>query len=213
MGAESDWQPPDDASARPGERPADKDERQPFPGAMGPPNLSPPPRLSAQPHYRGPRVMPPTGPALMAPPVGAPTHLPPPPTGLLFPPPPPRPQTVPGPWQGALKPPVFVVPPLPRVPIRPVYREPLPVRSGRVWAGAGAAALWMLLFGLQASTIRAYAWITIAAALVALGAAGILAKFGDRGVAVGVAISSGIGLSVAGLFGAFQAFSGHWILW
>jgi hypothetical protein len=219
MGAESDWQPPDDTSARPANGPANApangDDRQPFPGAMGPPNLSPPPRLSAQPHYRGPRVLPPTGPALMAPPSGTPTYLPPPPPGVIFPPPPPppRPHVVPGAWQGALKPPVFVVPALPRVLERPTYREPLPVRSGRVWAGAGAAALWMLLFGLQASTIRAYAWITIAAAVVALGAAGILAKFGDRGVAVGVAISSGIGLSVAGLFGAFQAFSGHWILW
>src|SRR6185437_9119178 len=168
-----------------------------------------------QPHYRGPRVMPPSGPALMAPPIGTPSTLPPPPAGLVFPPPPPPPsaRTVPGAWQGALKPPVFVVPALPRVPIRPTYREPLPVRSGRVWAGAGVGSLWMLLFGLQAGTVRTYAWITIFAAAIALGVAGLLARFGDRGVAVGVAIASGIGLSVAGLFGMFQAFSGHWILW
>jgi hypothetical protein len=159
--------------------------------------------------------MPPTGPALMAPPVGTPSRLPPPPTGMLFPPPPPPAgaRVMPGAWQGALKPPVFVVPALPRVPIRPTYREPLPVRSGRVWAGAGVGSLWMLLFGLQSSSIRAYAWITIFAAVIALGVAGLLARFGDRGVAVGVAIASGIGLSVAGLFGLFQAFSGHWILW
>jgi hypothetical protein len=210
--ADADWQPPDDAPARPanGAEPA----RQPLPGAMGPPTLGPPPRLSAQPHYRGPRVLPPSGPALMAPPMGTPATLSPPPNGMVFPPPPPmRSQPVPGAWQGALKPPVFVVPGLPRAPERPVYREPLPVRSGRVWAGAGVAALWMLLFGLQASTIRMYAWITIVVAAIALGVAALLARFGDRGVAVGVAITSGIGLAVAGLFGAFQAFSGHWILW
>jgi hypothetical protein len=118
-----------------------------------------------------------------------------------------------GAWQGALRPPVFVVNPPPRPPDRPTYREPMPVRSGRVAAGAGVGALWMLLFGAQAGTVRAYAWLTIVAAAIALGAIAVLARFGDRGVAVGAAAATGLGLSIVGLIGAIQAFDGHWLLW
>jgi hypothetical protein len=118
-----------------------------------------------------------------------------------------------GAWQGAVKPPSFVAPVPSRMPARPTYREASPVRSGRVWAGLGVGSLWMLLFGIQAGTIRAYAWLTIVAAVLALVVAAVLARFGDRGVAVGVAVSSGLGLTLAGIFGAVLAFEGHWILW
>lgn len=115
-----------------------------------------------------------------------------------------------GQWQGALKPPAFVRPSA----VRPTYREPFPVRSGPVWAGLGAGALWMLLFALQGtSSSRAYAWFTIVGGLLAWAAAMLLARLGDRGVAVGVAIASGIGVSIAGLVVVIEAFSGHWILW
>jgi hypothetical protein len=130
----------------------------------------------------------------------------------LYPPPPPPPPGHSGAWQGAIKPPVFVVG-NGRAPERPTYREPLPVRSGRVWAGAGVAALWMLLFGVQASSVRAYAWITIVAAVLAWCVAAVLARFGDRGAAVGIAISTCLGVTVVGVIGAVQAFHGHWILW
>jgi hypothetical protein len=120
---------------------------------------------------------------------------------------------MPGAWQGAVKPPTFVAPVPGRMPERPTYRESLPVRSGRVWAGLGVGALWMLLFGIQAGSLRTYAWLTIVAAALALTVAAVLARFGDRGVAVGVAVSSGLGLALAGIFGAVLAFGGHWILW
>jgi bacteriorhodopsin len=71
------------------------------------------------------------------------------------------------------------------------------VRVGPVMAGAGVAAGWLLLIGLLASSARMYAWFTIGAAAVAGVVAGLLARSGDRGVAVGVAISTGFGLAIA----------------
>jgi hypothetical protein len=118
-----------------------------------------------------------------------------------------------GAWQGALRPPVFMVNPPARRLERPTYREPLPVRSGRVAAGAGVGALWMLLFGAQAGTARAYAWLTIVAAAIAWGAIAVLARFGDRGAAVGAAAATGVGLAIAGLVVGIQALGGHWLLW
>ncbi|HET6213824.1 MAG TPA: hypothetical protein VFE14_13250, partial [Micromonosporaceae bacterium] len=49
----------------------------------------------------------------------------------------------------------------PAGPPRPRYREPHPVRGGAVALGMGVTALWMLLFGLLATSIRGYGWITI----------------------------------------------------
>ena len=118
-----------------------------------------------------------------------------------------------GAWQGALRPPVFVVNQPARRLERPVYREPLPIRGARVWAGAGLGVLWMLLFGAQASSARAYAWLTIVAAVIAWCAIAVLAKFGDRGAAVGAAAATGLGLSIAGLVVGIQALGGHWLLW
>jgi hypothetical protein len=127
---------------------------------------------------------------------------------------PPRPGPVPtGAWQGALRPPVFVVNQGTRPTERPVYREPLPVRGGRVASGAGVGALWMLLFGIQAGTARAYAWLTIVAAVIAWVAIAVLARFGDRGAAVGAAAATGLGVAIAGLVVLIQAFGGHWLLW
>ena len=50
---------------------------------------------------------------------------------------------------------------------RPAYREVLPARPGAILAGAGAGALWMLLFGLLGRDARSYCWWTISAAIVA----------------------------------------------
>jgi hypothetical protein len=118
-----------------------------------------------------------------------------------------------GAWQGALRPPVFVVNQAVRAPERPTYREPLPVRRGRVAAGAVMGAFWMLMFAAQASTAGVYAWLTIVAAMTAWGAAALLARFGDRGAAVGVAAVSGVGLAVAGLVVAINLAGGDWLLW
>ena len=114
-----------------------------------------------------------------------------------------------GSWQGALRPPVFRV-----TKPRPTYREALPVRAPMVWAGAGAGALWMLLFGLMMTgSARGYVWITLVAGILAWAAAAILARFGDRGVAVGVAAASGAAVAIAGIVVAYRLAGGVWLLW
>jgi hypothetical protein len=101
----------------------------------------------------------------------------------------------------------------PSGPPRPTYREPLAIRPSAVLTGAGAGALWMLLFGLLASTGRAYVWLTISAGALAWLTALALARMGDRGVAVGVAISSGLGVAIAGIVVLARMVGGHWLLW
>jgi hypothetical protein len=96
---------------------------------------------------------------------------------------------------------------------RPIYREPMPVRTGAVFLGAGAGALWMLLFGLLAHTARAYAWWTVIAGVCAWAAAFVLARVGDRGIAVGVAIASGLSVGIAFSVVMAQWIHGTWILW
>src|SRR5262249_48911663 len=110
--------------------------------------------------------VPPGRPSLPAPPVRRPAplritlppHIAPPPPP---PPPPPARECWPG---GTVRGPGGLIP---AGPPRPIYREPGPVRFGPVLAGAGAAGLWMLLFGLLASTPRGYAWLTFSAGTLA----------------------------------------------
>lgn len=80
-------------------------------------------------------------------------------------------------------------------------------------AGAGAAGLWMLLFGLLATTARSYAWLTFGAGIAAWISALALARLGDRGVAVGVALSTSVGVAIAGIVVIAQWSHGHWLLW
>lgn len=82
-------------------------------------------------------------------------------------------------------------------PPRPVYREPHPIATMPLLAGMGAAMLWCALFGLIGRDLFSYAWWTVLAAALAWAVSIVLAVLGDRGVAVGVAIVSGIALSVA----------------
>jgi hypothetical protein len=97
---------------------------------------------------------------------------------------------------------------------RPVYREPHPVRSGNVVVGAGAAAAWFVVFGLIDTTLRGYAYWTLIAGVVAWVTAAVLARVGDRGVAVGVAAAAGVGWSVAAIAVAVGwAANGDWPLW
>jgi hypothetical protein len=97
--------------------------------------------------------------------------------------------------------------------LRPIYREPLPSRPGSVVIGAGAGALWMLLFGLLGHNARSYCWWTIGAAFAAWGAAVVLARSGDRGIAAGAAMSSGVGLAIAMSVVVTHWIGGHWLLW
>jgi hypothetical protein len=72
----------------------------------------------------------------------------------------------------------------------------------------------MLVFGLLAGTLRAYAWWTTLAATMGWLVSLALARYGDRGVAVGVAISTGLAMSIAAVAVAARwAASGDWPMW
>ncbi|HET8640586.1 MAG TPA: hypothetical protein VFM37_01545 [Pseudonocardiaceae bacterium] len=102
----------------------------------------------------------------------------------------------------------------PSRPPRPSYREPHQVRAGAVAAGLSTGALWMLLFGLLATSVRSYGWWTLAAGAAAWVMALVLVRYGDRGVAVGVAVAVGIGWVVAGaVLVAAWAARADWPLW
>jgi hypothetical protein len=101
----------------------------------------------------------------------------------------------------------------PSGPPRPIYREPLPVRPGSVSLGVVAGLLWMMLFGLLASSARGYAWLTLGSGVVAWLVALVLARLGDRGAAVGVAMASAVGIAVAVLVVLARALGGQWLLW
>lgn len=127
-----------------------------------------------------------------------------------------------GPWPDAATPPPGWLPPQSRAPgdpfaersSRPHIREPYPVVTGALLAGLGAGLLWMVIFGSLGRDLPGYAWWTLVAALVAWATAGVLSFVGDRGVAVGVAISAGLGWSVAAAFVAAEWIStGDWPMW
>ncbi|WP_306216246.1 hypothetical protein [Actinoplanes sp. RD1] len=120
---------------------------------------------------------------------------------------------VPGGW-GNTPPLPSSYPSPPSLPPRPVYREPHPIATGPLMAGIGAGALWFVLFGALAHSLATYAWWTVTAAVSAWLVSVFLALFGDRGVAVGVALTAGIGLSVAaGFVAADWIATGDWPLW
>jgi hypothetical protein len=99
-------------------------------------------------------------------------------------------------------------------PLRPFYREVHPVGTAPVLAGMGSALLWFALFGSIGRDLVGYAWWTVVAAVSAWLVALILTVLGDRGVAVGVAIIGGIGLSVAMGFVAVRWITTNdWPMW
>ncbi len=101
----------------------------------------------------------------------------------------------------------------PSGPPRPIFREPHPVRGGAVALGLGGGALWMIMFGLLATDAPGYAWISIIAGFLAWGAALLLARVGDRGVAAGVAMAVALGLSITTVVLAVRWAGGDWLLW
>lgn len=101
----------------------------------------------------------------------------------------------------------------PAGPQRPRYREPHPVRLGPVAFGLGAGALWMLLFGLLAESVRSYGWLTMIAGIAAWLAALLLARYGDRGVALGVAVATAFGWSIGAIVVAAVWGVSGWPLW
>jgi hypothetical protein len=100
------------------------------------------------------------------------------------------------------------------LPPRPVYREAHAIRAAHLLAGLAAGALWCALFAGLSHSLLTYAWWTVAATVSAWFAAAALAIFGDRGVATGVAIMSGLALSVAmGIVAAEWIHTYNWPLW
>ena len=97
---------------------------------------------------------------------------------------------------------------------RPTYREPHPVDAGPLLAGIGAGVVWLTLFGALGRNLSSYAWWTLLAAVSAWAVALMMTLVGDRGAAVGVALASGLGLSVAMAFvGARWITTQDWPLW
>ena len=97
---------------------------------------------------------------------------------------------------------------------RPTYREPHPVHAGPLLSGLGAGAVWIVLFGALGRDLASYAWWTLLAAVTAWAVAMVLSLIGDRGVAVGVALAAGLGMSIAMAFvGARWIDTYDWPLW
>ncbi len=124
-------------------------------------------------------------------------------------------------WTGpATPPPGWIPPELPaggvpafRAP-RPSWREAFPITAGPLLAGLGGGVLWLFLIGFLARDLRGYAWLTVLAGLTSWGVAIVLAKLGDRGAAVGVAISTAFGLSAAAIAVAVRwSTTGDWPMW
>jgi hypothetical protein len=102
----------------------------------------------------------------------------------------------------------------PAGPARPSYREPHPVNAGPMLAGLGSGLLWLVLFGTLGRDLFSYAWWTLTAAVIAWAAAAVLAMIGDRGAAAGVAISAGLGWSIAaGFVAARWIGTNDWPMW
>jgi hypothetical protein len=119
-------------------------------------------------------------------------------------------------------PPGWRPPPMPRPPsglfpgahTRPSYREPYPVAAGPLFAGLASGLLWMVLFGVIGQDLVGYAWWTLMASVAAWTVAAVLARVGDRGVAVGVAISAGLAWSIAaGFVAAAWIQTSDWPMW
>lgn len=99
-------------------------------------------------------------------------------------------------------------------PVRPTYREPHPLTGGGVAVGGVAAAAWLLFVGLLGTDLGSYGWWTLAAAATAWIAALVLVRYGDRGVATGVAIVTAGGWSIANVVLGFRWLAtGDWPLW
>lgn len=80
-------------------------------------------------------------------------------------------------------------------------------------SGVALTATWLVTFGLLATSTRGYVWWTIIAGTSAWLAALALGRFGDRGAATGVAITTGAGVSVAFAVAAYEWVTVGWPLW
>jgi hypothetical protein len=97
--------------------------------------------------------------------------------------------------------------------LRPTFREPHRARVSMAFASGGVAAAWLVLVGLLASSARSYAWLTIGASALSGLVAVALARLGDRGAAVGVAIATAFGLAIAMGLVTERWITTGWPLW
>ncbi len=123
-----------------------------------------------------------------------------------------------GPWPAAAHPPAGWLPDRPSAPLgpppRPIYREPHPIAVAPLLSGVGATLVWFVLFGSLGRDLAGYAWWTLTAAVSAWVVAIVLALLGDRGVATGVGLAAGFGLSIAaGFVTARWISTNDWPLW
>lgn len=81
--------------------------------------------------------------------------------------------------------------------------------------GLAAAAAWLLSFSLLGGgELAGYAWWTLVAGAGAWLVALALARYGDRGVAVGVAAATGVDWSVVATVVVLEwTASGDWPMW
>ncbi|GAA4911423.1 hypothetical protein LX16_2563 [Stackebrandtia albiflava] len=99
------------------------------------------------------------------------------------------------------------------LPARPTYQETHRITPAGVGGGAAAAVVWFLVTALLGVDLASTMWVMLVASLFALGAAWLLASYGDRGAAVGVAAVAGAASAVVGLVVEWHALGGTWILW
>jgi hypothetical protein len=96
---------------------------------------------------------------------------------------------------------------------RPTYREAYPASGWAIAIGVLAGTVWMALLGVLASSGRAYVWWTVAAGVLGGLVAAALARLGDRGVAVGVALACAIGVAISFIVVTVRWVNGDWLLW
>ncbi|QSB17020.1 hypothetical protein JQS43_00215 [Natronosporangium hydrolyticum] len=102
----------------------------------------------------------------------------------------------------------------PGAPPRRAYREPHPVRSWAVLAGIGAAGAWLVLFTLLGTDLPSHIWWLLTGGGLAWAGALGLARFGDRGVAVGVAVATAFAWATgAGIVTLYWIVTADWPLW
>lgn len=102
----------------------------------------------------------------------------------------------------------------PTGPPRPTYREPHPVRLASLLVGLAAGGAWLVLFTLLGDGIASRVWWVVVAGLLNWIAALVLARYGDRGAAVGLALVTGLGWAVAaGAVTLYWVVTVDWPLW
>lgn len=99
-------------------------------------------------------------------------------------------------------------------PPRPTYREPHPVRLSGLASGLLAGVAWLTLFAQFGTDPAGHLWGVWVGGLLAWLAALLLAHYGDRGAAVGVAVATGMGWSVTTeLVWVLWVVTDDWPLW